>query len=55
MELDDGGEVGWVTGEAGGSGDVLADIVAFGWTGPEEESVLEGYILIRRGRFDGGY
>lgn len=40
--LDDGVEVGWIAGESGGGGYVLAGVVAFRGAGPEEEPVVEG-------------
>ena len=42
VELEDGFEVGWIAGEAGLRRDVLAGVVAFGGTVPEQETVLEG-------------
>jgi hypothetical protein len=43
VELEDGFEVGWVSGEARLRYDVLAGVVAFGGAVPEEEAVLEGF------------
>lgn len=41
VELEDWGPVGRIAGEAGIGYDVLAVVVAFGGTGPEEQAALE--------------
>lgn len=46
MELEDWTEVGRVACEAGGGGDVLAGVVAFGGAGPEEQAVGEGFVVM---------
>lgn len=43
VELEDRFEVGRFARKAGVGGDVLASVVAFAWTGPEEEAVVEGF------------
>lgn len=47
--LDDGFEIWGIAGESGRGGDVLADVVAFRGAGPEEESMLEGWLNISVG------